>query len=133
LIIDIHPHGFLISYHSAIRHWIRKALEPAIELGHFPFQVETAEGQELLKGPMVPGCVCRSFNCQTEVFSTSASITVHSVTFQAHLEKGLRMWREGEYEKAITPDEFLRRQTEVDRKRKAEPGYYSAPVCWADT
>ena len=138
LIIDVYPHGFLISYHCAIMHWIRKALGPAIELGHMPFQVETAEGQKLLTGPMREGCVCRSFHCQTEVFRTSAFITVDAVRFKEHLKEGLRAWREGGregggYEKAITPEEFARRQSKVDREREARSGYYSAPVCWDET
>jgi hypothetical protein len=138
LIIDIYPHEFLLSYHSAIMHWIRKALEPAIQLGHMPFQVETAEGQELLSGPMREGCVCRSYQCQKEVFRASAFISVDAVRFKEHLKEGLRAWREGGregagYEKAIAPEEFARRQSKVDREREARPGYYSAPVCWDDT
>ena len=136
LIIDIYPHGFPISYHSNIIHWIRKALQPAIELGHMPFQIETAEGQELLTGPMVPGCVCRSIPCQIEVFRTSALITVDVVRFKEHLKEGLKAWKGGgreggSYEEPVTPGEFERRQ--VERRREAVPGYDSAPVCWEGT
>lgn len=135
LIIDIYPHGFLISYHSSIIHWIRKALEPVIELGHMPFQIETAEGQELLTGPMVPGCVCRSIPCQIHVFGTSALIYVDVARFKEHLKEGFRAWKgaqreRGSYEKPVTPDEFERSQEEIERRRAAAPGYSSAPLCW---
>ena len=138
LIIDIYPYGFPISYHSGIIHWIRKALLPVIELGHMPFQIETAEGQELLTGPMVPGCVCRSIPCQIEVFRNSALINVDAMRFKEHLKEGLKAWKGGEreggrYEKPVTPDEFERRQVEIERRKEVVPGYDSAPVCWEGT
>lgn len=93
--------------------------QPEIDLEHMLFHIETAEGQELLTGPMRPRCVCRSISCQTEVFDTSALINVDTVRFKEHLKEALRAWKGegregGGYEKPVTPDEFARRQIETE-------------------
>jgi len=128
MIVDIYPYGFYISHHSGIVHWIRKALEPGLGLGHHPFQVNSSEGQVLLDGPLPAGCVCRSLECQIHLFATVASITVAVDAFKNHMRDALRLWRiKRKYAAATTPAEFMKLQAQIveTRTMARDP----APLC----
>jgi hypothetical protein len=130
LIIDIYPHGFMVSGRSALLHSIRKALEPAFAVGHLPFQVENTPGQEILEGPLAPGCVCSAFECQSHVFHTSAWIHIDPDRFQTHMQEALHMWREANYTRPISPEEFRLHNNAEQARRDAAAAAVGAPVCW---
>lgn len=127
LVIDIYPHGFFVSHHSGIVHWIRKALEPAVAVGHLPFQLQTAEGQVLESGPLLPGCVCHTFECQIHVFITLAFLTMEVDRFEAHLKEALQLWQGGKYAASVTSAVFQKKQAKEDDERTA--AQIGAPSC----
>ena len=122
----------MASDQSALIHSIRKALEPGLDVGHLPFQVEKANGQEVLTGPLPPGCVCASVDCQVHIFTATTNITVDPDRFGAHLQEGLRLWRQGKYPPPMSVEEFLPYSQADQERRNAVSAIDRTPLCWEE-
>ena len=129
LVVDIYPFGFALSYHHRIVHWIWKSLEPAFAIGHLPFQIHTTQGQELVTGPLPPGCACHTQECEIHVFVGLVSLTIELDRFETHLKETLRLWEGGKYEPSMTFTEWEKKEAKERKEQMATQK--GAPSCLA--